>query len=200
MIISQDSDYGTLAPLVKSVGWLLSAAAAISLGWRRRAKWEPAEEDIPLGPARVGGLIAAVLLAIIWSQLAGPEHVSLLLRIAAVSLTLCLLSLLLYGFIVSTNTYMLEESRTAGTVSTKRVIGGFSLAPPARKAISDRHLTVQELLRGAAYDVDKVWSRPSRAWAKLWFVVLYISLAVSGTVALACGGILLLLKTGDPSS
>jgi hypothetical protein len=200
MMLAADSDYGTIAPLVKSVGWLVSATAAIGLTWRRRARWEPAEQDVPVAPTRVAGVITAVFLAIIWSQIASAEHTPLLVRLALLSVGLCLISLLLYGFIISTNTYERLESKAPNNVETSRVIGGFSLTAAAQNAVAIKGLTVQELLRGAAYDVDKVWPRGSRAWAKLCFVVLYMMLTVSGTIALACGGVLLLLKANAQTS
>lgn len=55
---------------------------------------------------------------------------------------------------------------------------------------------MQRLLEGAAYEIDKVWSRPSRQLAKTSFVLAYLGLTISGTIALAAGAMRLGLAVG----
>src|SRR5690349_4053864 len=62
------TDYGPLAGLVASVGALLSAGAAITLAWVRKAQWAPPEDDVPTGPAKVAALITTVAIAGLWFE------------------------------------------------------------------------------------------------------------------------------------
>ena len=104
--------------------------------------------------------------------------------------------LLAYGFLVATQTFEIIYSPSANKYTTKNIIGGFWLTKEALSLKKKHKVTsTQEFLKGAEYDVDKVWSRPSRALAKLLFVVCYLGLTVSGTLALACAAIVLDLST-----
>jgi hypothetical protein len=172
---------------------LVSAGGAIYLCWRRRGKWEPSEEDIPKGAERVAGLLNAVVLGLIWSLLADSSHIDLLTYMAMILAVSCLIFLLVYGFLVSVYTYDKVESVSPKKTVTQRIIGGLRVTSEARRVAKKNRITTQEVLKGAAYDVDKVWTRSSRALAKLLFVVCYIGLVVCGTIALTCVAIITLV-------
>jgi hypothetical protein len=89
--------------------------------------------------------------------------------------------------------YTKVVSPAANQTREEKIIGGFTLTPRARKEIKERELTIQRALAGAAYDQDEIWTRGSRALAKLLFVLCYSTLAVTGSIALTCAAILLLL-------
>ena len=76
-------------------------------------------------------------------------------------------------------------------IEEKNVIGGFNLTDNAHEVIKSHKLTVQKFFAGTAYDSDEVWTRPSQALAKQLFVVGYIGLVASGTIALAVAAILI---------
>jgi len=62
-MIQAGTDYGDLAPLMKSVGWAASAAAAILLtAFGIKTAWAPLEEEIPGGHHGFAFLITAGLL------------------------------------------------------------------------------------------------------------------------------------------
>jgi hypothetical protein len=191
----QQVDYGTLAPLVRTVGWLMSAATAISLSWRRRAKWEPSEEDVSQGPARVGGLLTAVLIAILWTQMADLQHERSLLLLALWLAGATLVSLLVYVFLTSTMVFTQEYALRKNVIGERKIIGGFWLKPKAQEVIAQKFLSVQEVLEGAGNNPDKVWSRPSRGLVKILFILCYMGLIVCGTTALTSVAILLLIRT-----
>ncbi|HWA25583.1 MAG TPA: hypothetical protein VG734_07980 [Lacunisphaera sp.] len=182
------TDYGQLSVLVKSVGCIVSAAFAISLSWRGRTKWEPSEEDVDRGPQKVAGLLTAVIVTLLWVLWGGDDHRDSLVFLCTICCATCLLALLFYSFVISTQTYLAR----ADDGSEKKIIAGFWLLAPAKEAMKSTGQTVQAYLRSVAHDADQVWSRISRAWAKLVFVVLYLMLVISGSIALACVGILLL--------
>lgn len=191
-----EAHYEELSGLVKAAGALVSASVAIGLTWRGRAKWEPSEEDISKGPQKVGGLLTAVAITILWSLSIDNQHLNLLTKLA-ISLSLISVGfLLVYGFLVATQTYTIIEGSGRKKVKRK-IIGGFALLDRAKLAIKQGHhfKTVQEFLQQEVYDPDRVWSRQSRALAKLCFVICYLGLVVCGSIALTCASIILIVAT-----
>ena len=191
----QQDNYGPLTNLVGTVGSVVAAGAAIGLAWRGRTKWEPSEEDISKGPQKVAGLVAAVMIVMVWALLNRSTHISLLVRFAIGLASICVLSLLVYGFFVATQTYYVVLTAKPNETVKKNIIGGFWLTDQAKKSKSKNKVTTQVLLAGAAYDPDVLWSRASRALAKMLFVLCYLALTVSGTLALTCAAMILGLRT-----
>ena len=151
---------------------------AVGLAWRGRSRWEPSEEDIDKGPQKIAGLGTAVFVGILWVLTRQQTSTGLMPGIAILAFILCFVSLLVYGFVTSTQTYL--------DGNKKRLIGGFTLTREARRTKSQKKIrTVQQLFAGAAYDPDEIWPRPSRALAKLTFVALYVVLIIAGSVAIA---------------
>jgi putative ABC transport system substrate-binding protein len=192
--------YGELNGLVKAVGVLVSTSIAIGLTWRGRAKWEPSEEDISKGPQRVGGLLTAVAIALLWSLSADTQHLDFLTQLAVGLSISCALFLLIYGFLITTQTYTVIKGSSRKKV-VRKIIGGFGLSYRAKLATQDgsNFTTVQEFLQHEVYDPDRVWSRHSRAIAKLCFVVCYLGLVVCGSIALACASIIFLVAASTQS-
>lgn len=110
---------------------------------------------------------------------------------------LALVCLGVYGYLVGVLTYskVVGESAAHQPVA-KKVIGGFRLTDQAKAALRNNTVTVQKLFAGAAYDEDTVWTRPSRALAKLCFQFAYIGLIGTGTPALAAAAILVTSASG----
>jgi hypothetical protein len=176
-------DYGPFSTLIKSTGWLIASSVAVGLAWRRRSKWEPSEEDVSGGPAKLGGLLAAVGLAIIWSQFVSPEKTGALVSLSLWAAGLSLLCLLLYGFITAVSTYRETE---VGKLP-RNIIGGFWLTEEARRGLAKSHsMTLQQLFQELG--TERTWPRSSRALSKTCFVTMYLGLTVAGSVALTCAG------------
>lgn len=189
-----DTDTGTLQPVVKAAGWLVSAVVAIGLGWRGRTNWEPAEESVQRGATKVSGLLAAVGLALVWTQLASVDHERTLVVLTVTFAVLCLVSLIGYGYVTGTKVFERVEATGPSTSRTVKQVGGFRLTAAANAKLQERtELTVQELFKGAAYDADKVWTRGSREAAKQVLTVGYIGLTMCGTLALSCAAVLMLV-------
>jgi hypothetical protein len=186
------SDAGPLAPVVIGAGWLITAAAGVALAWRGRTDWEPAEEDVSRGPAKVGGVICAVALGLIWILLGSSSgHRTALVWIAATTAAVCFLSLAFYGYLIAVHVYDKVVAVGPEQSKTMKIIGGFRLTRQAAKKLNELdNVTVQNLLRGANYDPDLLWSRQSRAIAKLAFSTSYIALTICGTLALAATAML----------
>jgi hypothetical protein len=186
------ADYGPLTDVVATAGAVAAAGGAIAFSWKGRASWEPSEQDVQAGAQKVGGLIASVLIALMWASWRNGKHIGTLETTALVLLALTLIFLLIYGYLVGVQTYTVQ--RHDGT--TEHIIGGFWLTSEAKKSRAKHNVTIQELLEGAAYDVNKLWSPPSRQLAKSSFVLGYLGLTICGTVALAAAAIRLGLAVG----
>ena len=184
-----DSNYGPFQTLVSAVGSLTATVAAIALGFRKRASWEPSEQDVESGPQRVGSLLAAVAISILWTQFRDSSHAGELSRWAIVLAAGCTMFLLAYGFLIGTQTYQIQQTSVGGP-TRRNVIGGFALTDKAKREADEQHLTIQQVLERFNYDCDRVWPRSSRSLAKLLTVVFYLGLTVCGTAALACASIL----------
>ena len=150
---------GPLAHTVATAGAVIAAATAIGLAWRGRASWEPSEQDLPNGPRRVGGLVAAVAIVLLWSQYTVATAVDQLKSIAVFAASLAVVALLAYGYLVATQTYKVVIAMPGNATQVKAIVGGFTLTASARKIQRSRNLTTQDLLAGAAYDPDRVWAR-----------------------------------------
>jgi hypothetical protein len=184
MFLAESTSYGPFADVVAVAGALVASVAAIGLGWRKRSRWEPSEEDIANGPQRVGSLLAIVAIGLIYALIARPENVAILGILAGILALFCLFALLVYGFVVAVYTHAIPN-REASPPQTKNVIGGFYLTREAWVLRRNKGLTIDELFAELHYNVNRVWPRPSRALSKAVFVVCYLALTVCGTVALA---------------
>lgn len=189
------TNYGPLTDLVKYAGILISAAGAIGLTWRRRANWEPSEQDVPNGPGRVSGLLTAVVIGVIWTQYSEPGDKHVIALLAGALGAGCLLFLLVYGYLVAQLAFERIVSPKKNQTKLIRTIGGFSLATEAKRKLKGAG-SIQKLFEGSAYDPDLVWSRHSRALAKQLFVLCFIGLNVCGSIALSCAALLFLIGRG----
>jgi hypothetical protein len=189
--VSMPNDYGPLSDVVAYAGHIVAAIAAIGLAWRGRTRWEPSEEDLSKGPQKVGALVAAVAIVLVWAAY-GEDRAAPGLRVLAVALAvLTLLGLLIYLFLIASMSYEKIEI-SDGKPRVVKVIGGYRLTEGARSRLRDRpSLTVQQLFKGSAYDPARVWTVASRALAKLSFVGCYLLLTISGSVALAVAAVIL---------
>lgn len=158
----------------------MAMVAAISFGWKGRAKWEPDEEDIPKGPQKVASLVAACSIAMIYLLMAKPEFVSQLTRIVIFSLVVTVLSLLVYTLLVNGLIY----EKVVSKHKTIKIIGGLWKTKTASAAQKKESVTTQELFAGGQYMPDKVWPRIARGLSKVLFLLGYFGLSDAGTIAL----------------
>jgi hypothetical protein len=178
------SEYGPLAGLVASVGTVLAAGGAVTLAWVRNANWAPPEDDVPSGPAKVTSLLTAVAVAFLWFE-TGKRFSSGDLTQIAISFGIAtVVSLIIYSLMMGIFVYDRQVARSADTVEVKKTIGGFWLRADAKTSLP-KAKTVQRLFAGAAYDPDLVWPRFSRGLVKSVFILSFMSLILSGSIAIS---------------
>ena len=188
-VLSAAEDYGALTDVVANVGTAFAALGAIVLAWRGRTDWEPSEEDVSRGPQKVGGVLALVGLVLLRFSYRDEDDVGVLPWLLVVFGLLCLVGLLIYSYLIARQTYEVQRLNS-GRVETVKVIGGFRTTERAAE-LERSGKTMQDILKGAAYELDRVWPRGSRAVAKLSFVGAYLLLTVSGTLAVVSAALLL---------
>jgi hypothetical protein len=193
-------DYGVFTNIVASAGTIIAMGAAIGLAWRGRAKWEPSEDDVPKAPQKVAGLLSAVAITVIWASLQESEYMSVLSKLSLGLTFAALVCLCLYAFLVATQTYEQVITKSPKRFDKRNIIGGFKLTENSLHIINEYRTqgkpppTTSDLFKAAAYDPDKVWTRPSRALAKILCILSYVGLIATGTVALASAAILVDVK------
>lgn len=183
------ADLGPFATLVATAGSLMAAAAALLFTFRRRAKWEPAEQDVPNGAERVSGLLIAVAIAVLWIQrdaIAAKQFAWTAGVVAVVTVVM----LLIYGLFIATLVKDRQVAVAHNKTAIVKVIGGFWFTKAAKASV-DAGQSVQQVLAGVGNDPDKVWPPFSRALAKMCFVLCYILLIAAGTIALTCASLLM---------
>lgn len=202
-------EHGVLGGVVAAAGCVMAAGAAIALGWRGRASWEPCEQDIRSGPQKVGSLVASVGIAVLYVSYRDPESagslVTLVLGLGAATVAALIAYGLMVGVLVYERVVMNPAAPETATrderVMVESIIGGFWLTASARQEMARARVesreprTIQTLLAGRSYDPDLVWDRLPRSLAKQSFVLSYLALTACGTLALAGAAILIDLSS-----
>jgi hypothetical protein len=206
MTMMTATDYGVFGPMVSVAGTIVAMGAALTLGWKGRAKWEPVEEDVPRAPQKVASLVAALIVVLIWAQLNDIQYKNTLTKIVIECSIALIVSLIVYGllkgFIYTATRKKRGPPSTSKTTEEIKVIGGLWLKKSARERegtpespqepgqTPPQILTVQRMFALSEYRKDELWSRPSQQLASMLFTVAYLGLIIAGTVALGSAAIL----------
>lgn len=184
------TSFGQYAPLVAAAGTLIAVGTALIQAWRKRAKWEPIEEDLPLLGEKLAGLMVALAIATLWYRhQANLNSEGEFLTAAWILAAALFASVLLYALLLGVFVFEREVVTADQKVSKQKVVGGFLLTEAARQSKKKHQITIQELFKGAAYDPDKVWHKLSRAIVKVALAFSYVGVIFTGTVALASASI-----------
>ena len=169
------SKYGIFADIAGTALALSAAATAITLGWTKRATWQPPEEAVLKGLARLtslGSMIALAAIFVLGKSVIGPRW---LLIDAATLFLVAVVALLVSIYLSVTRTFSYEG---------RRVLGGFRLTAEAARITKEKGQGEQQLFTDAQGDQDLVWTRGSRAAAQIVVVIAYLMLVLCGTIAL----------------
>lgn len=181
---------GPLDDWVKAGSILLGAAAAFTLAFRGRSKFEPDAADFGGAASKVAAVFVAALLAVTIND----EGRGLGLPPSQQLLMWCLFAaaagLLSYLFLNALLGFEREEPVSESRTRKVRIIGGLWLTSRAR-ALRREGDDIQTLLRRAGNHPDHVWPRTAIATAHVLVVLSYITLMVGASGALAIGALLL---------
>jgi hypothetical protein len=186
------SDLGIFGGLVANGGALIAAGGALGLAWRGGSKWGPESVSIKAGPERVGLLLAALSIAILWvAPLLTPYYFAWRFWTMIGAGVACLLGLLIYSALRTIYVFDQEYAIGRADAATRKVIGGLWLTSRARASKRTYQVSVQTLLKGAGNDLDMIWPRPARALAEALFILGYLTLTMGGTIGLAAASLLI---------
>lgn len=186
------SEYGVFAQLVAVVGCLAAAAAAITLAFMKRARWQPPREAVPEATARLSALITMVAIALLFVFGARIGDVGL----AIIAVVLLVVALIALRTSIRTNTtYSFDVP--APNPDDSRVLGGHTLTDEARDIVRRHKLTESQLLADAKFNKDLVWTRDSQADIQSRSAFAFIALIGAGSSCLAAVGMLVALFIGQ---
>jgi hypothetical protein len=191
MIDLNTRDYGDVAPLVKAISGLLSAAWAVYFGFRGRNKeWEPPTQPLSSSLSRVAAVAVAAGLAYVWYQLTDPSEAVRLIKLLSPSVILTVTAFLLYGLQLKLLVHTRKFSTAPNVMSAEKVVGGFWKSKEANEAQrkSDVYLPADKLIWSMENDPDLVWPPFSRGLAQLSLNLSYVFLTATGASLLTCGG------------
>jgi hypothetical protein len=183
-MLSSASDYGPFAPVVGYAGAIMAAGAALFLMWGgKMEKWRPPDEDLPGTAQAIVLLLCGVGMVLQW-YLAVPGAINWFLGGVAVAAIACVASFLRYSRLLGTYVYIRKEAIDHKSTRDVRILGGRDLRPEAEETRKENSVDVQALLQGAAYNIEKLWTRESRQWVKQRVLLSFILTLVLGTSAL----------------
>jgi hypothetical protein len=184
------SNYGPFGQIVSVATGGIAAISAILVAWKRRASWEPTEEEVPTGGQKVSAVMALVALVYVYVSI-NRDNLSKFVT-AEVSFGIALLiSLLIYVFLISTCTYQGDAS--------KKIVGGLWTTTFARNELANSAgETLQGLLRRSAFERDRIWSRAAQASAKVLFMLAYVGIIFCGTVAVTLAAQIVIATVTQP--
>jgi hypothetical protein len=188
------SDYGAFANLVGVAGSLAAATGAITLAFKKRARWQPPEEAVPAAVARVSALIAMVFIALIYvfARQIGAFGLAVLAILCLIGAT--------YSLIQAVTTNVKYSFYYPGNDEGSRKLGGSELTSEAAQIVRGKSITAQEMFDHAQGRKDLVWTKESQAQVQVRSTLSFIGLIGFGTSALAAVSMLVAVFGGAPQS
>lgn len=178
------SDFGPFGPVVGYGSAIAAAAGALAFLWAGKLeKWRPPEEDLPGAGKSVVLLFCAVGMVTQW-YLARPETAPWILGVSIAFAMLCMVCFVMYSGDLGTYVYTMLVATSASTTKSRRILGGVELLPAAAEIQRAEGLTIQQLLEGADFDPDRLWSRESRRRVKTRVLLLFLFTLIVGTWSL----------------
>jgi hypothetical protein len=178
------SEYGVFANVVATAGSLAAAAAAITLAFKKRAKWQPPEETVPAAVSRVSGLIAMIFIALIY------VFAKDLGRIWLAVIALVFLAATVYTLTVTIRVNTTFSFYYPGMKEEDRKLGGDVLEDEAARIKAEKKINEQQLFTDAQGNKDLVWTKASQSSIQIRSTLSFIGLIAFGTCALAAVSLL----------
>jgi hypothetical protein len=188
------SDYGVFATAVATAGALSSAAAAISLAFMKRSKWQPPEEAVPNGAARLAALLSMVVIAVLY--VFGSRMGSIAL--AALTVGFLIIAIVALVVVIS-NSIKYSYYYPPAESEANRRLGGSVLTPEAAKIAKQKGRSIKQLFEDAQGDKDLVWTRESQSAVSIRTTLSFIGLIGFGTCTLIAAAMLVVTSLPDAS-
>lgn len=183
------SKYGVLSDVVAVAGSLIAVAAAIRLAWMRRAKWMPPAETVTGATAKSSALICAVVIGVLYLfrlQIGTSRMASL----ALILLGCFIFSLCVSIYVNTAYSFVERKHKTKSEQLEFRVLGGFILTQEAKHISHEKKMQAQALYENSNFRRDNVWTKGSQAALQVVSTLGFLTLQVSGSLALATVSIL----------
>ena len=201
-----------LSPLVKVVGGVASAGAAIILTWKGRANWAPTEQDLPEGAERISGLLTGIGAALLWVLAAQQSEVGRLTVAAIVLALVTVAAFLVYGYLrrifggqdqrAAGQSNGLAGHRSSGTLESQPTAPALAppqgppSAPEATEPAAAPAPAPPSQVPTPAAATEPVVARPPLAGPAL--ALSYLVLICAGSLALCCTALVIILKAQEP--
>lgn len=194
-------DPGPFAPVVGYVGAILAAVFLIGTIWRGKISvWRSPDEDLPDTIQKIVGVLCGVGMVVLWLYIT-VENLDDVVRFAISTGVILIIAFILYALLLGVLTYEVQVAANESSVNLEKIVGGFWLKEDAKKIKKSEGVTNRELLKGAAYDPDKLWDPLSRGVAKSALLFALLSIMVSGTLSISAAGFIVQVKlTGKAPS
>lgn len=190
------SEYGVFAPLVAIISTIMAAGGAVVLLWAGPLeKWRPADADLPGMAKRIIFLACSVVMVLLAVE-AKPSNLDWMKGTAWWLLGSCMV----VGIAYSAFRYALYHSRlNPNGKGRKPILGGLWMKAAAKASMRESNVTeVDDLLDGAP-GPQAIWSAPSRFFARVLILTLFIGFVVSATTTLLAAGLITYVKTTGKS-
>jgi hypothetical protein len=186
------SNYGVFGPLVAIVVTIMTAGGAIIFAWAGLLeKWRPADADLPSMAKRISFLSCSVLMVLLATE-AGPNNLDWMKKLA-----LCMLGFsVLLSVAYPPLRYGLYHSKMNDNGNGRKpVLGGLWMKADAKDAMRRNNvIKIDDLLDGSP-GPEAIWSAPSRFFARILVLAIFIVFVVSATTSLISVALITYVKT-----
>ena len=188
------SEYGVFADVVAAAGALSSAAAAITLAFMKRTKWQPPEEALPAVASRFAALLAMIIIALLY-VFSARLGLNMLAIVTVVFFLIAILAL----WVVISNSINHSYYFPATEIEANRKLGGNALTPEAVKIAQAKGRSEKQMFQDAQGDKDLVWTRQSQFAVNIRTTLAFIALIGFGTCSLAAAAMLVVTFVANPN-
>jgi hypothetical protein len=186
------SEYGVFAPLVAVVSTIMAAGGAIILLWAGPLeKWRPPDADLPGMAKRVIFLACSVVMVMLALE-ATPSNLDSMKTTAWWLLGGCVA----VGVAYSGLRFGLYHSKmNLNGKGRKPILGGLWMKDAAKASMAQNNVTeIDDLLDGSP-GPQAIWSGPSRFFARVLILSMFIFFVVFATASLMEAGLITYVKT-----
>jgi hypothetical protein len=187
-----NTDYGIFGPLVTATSAIMAAGGAIVLLWAGPLeKWRPPDADLPDQARRMIFLACSVIMALLTYR-ASPQTINFM----EISAWFLLGAGIVLGILYSALRFGLYHSKIKPSGKGRElVLGGLWMTNEAKTAMKEHNIRDIDGLLDGADSPSRIWSGPSRFFARVLMMATFILFLVSSTAALIEAGLIVYVTT-----